>query len=171
MKKYFKEAVIVGIAIIGLQLLNSKGGLTSVQLNQPTADREPSGKSGLRLNDGRVGIEVTPGKILVASERAKGCTTEVSCLRQEGWRFHAPRPKSAQAAWGNYDRRTTWYFGYWAKDGGTEYSENTPAVRRQGKLVVIEGDGVNNSQYYRHGGSPGLLSFAEKNLCVSHCPN
>ncbi len=34
-------------------------------------------------------------------------------LYSQGWRFTMPRPKSAQAAWGNYDRRTTWWYGYW----------------------------------------------------------
>ena len=40
--------------------------------------------------------------------------TQTACeMLAQGWKYTMPVPKSAQAAWGNGDGRTTWYNGYW----------------------------------------------------------
>ncbi|NOY07481.1 MAG: hypothetical protein GXP33_01380 [Spirochaetes bacterium] len=67
-----------------------------------------------------------------------------------GWRYTMPRPKSAQARWGNYDGRTTWYNGYWYNEKTKLYSKKTP--HKIDSTYV--GDRQNNSRTWRNGGSP-----------------
>lgn len=56
-------------------------------------------------------------------------------MQEQGWEYNMPSPKSPQAAWGNYDGRTTWYVGYWENSKTGETS--TPIQsRRMGSLLV-----------------------------------
>jgi len=48
-------------------------------------------------------------------------------LTKDGWCFVPPRPKSAQAAPGNTDGRTTWWIGYWENTSISECSEAVPS--------------------------------------------
>lgn len=50
----------------------------------------------------------------------------------QGWRYSMPRPKSRQAAWGNFDRRTTWFYGYWYNIKTGECSKETPVRKEYG---------------------------------------
>lgn len=43
-----------------------------------------------------------------------------------------PKPKSSQAAWGNFDGRTTWYYGYWYNVETKAYSKETPTKKSNG---------------------------------------
>ena len=72
-------------------------------------------------------------------------------MYEQGWKYTMPEPKSAQATWGNYDRRTTWWRGYWYNKKTNKYSENTP---KKGENGYYYGDGQNNAGYWRNGGSP-----------------
>jgi len=69
----------------------------------------------------------------------------------QGWRYTMPEPKSAQAAWGNYDGRTTWFYGYWHNIKIEAVSSSTPILKSNGRFV---GDGQDQRNYYRNGGSP-----------------
>jgi hypothetical protein len=70
-------------------------------------------------------------------------------MKKQGWTYVMPEPKSAQAAWGNRDGRTTWWVGYWTNDKTGETSSAEP-VLKDGKYVG-DGHGV---RVWRRGGSP-----------------
>jgi hypothetical protein len=89
----------------------------------------------------RQGVDATPEQIAVAVE-----------MYNQGWRYTMPRPKSAQAAWGNSNGQTTWYNGYWKNEKTGAYSSGTPRKNEAGEYV---GDGRDQSGTWRRGGSPG----------------
>jgi|SRR5271170_766381 len=68
------------------------------------------------------------------------------------WKSHIPMPKSREAAWGNYDGRTTWWNGGWFNSGANQYSTAQPAIDADGN---ISGDGQ-DWRGWRTGGSPLL---------------
>jgi hypothetical protein len=74
-------------------------------------------------------------------------------LTAEGWCFFPPLPKSKQAAYGNYDRRTTWWHGYWINDNLKECSGKVPRYIEKQDIVVGDGEDcrVLRSRY-RNGG-------------------
>jgi hypothetical protein len=69
----------------------------------------------------------------------------------QGWRYTMPVPKSAKAAWGYYDGRTTWFYGYWYNIKTKDYSKEVPVKKANGYYY---GDGQNVQNYWRNGGSP-----------------
>lgn len=69
----------------------------------------------------------------------------------QGWRYTMPKPKSAQAAWGNSDGRTTWFYGYWYNNKTNVYSKETPVKKSNEDYF---GDDQNQRGYWRNGGSP-----------------
>lgn len=69
----------------------------------------------------------------------------------QGWRYTMPRPKSKQAAWGNRDGRTTWFYGYWYNVKTGECSKETPVRKENGNY---HGDYQDLRGYWRNGGSP-----------------
>ena len=71
-----------------------------------------------------------------------------SKLKSLGWEYTMPRPKSAQASWGNSDGRTTWWNGYWVNRKTNRYSLTTPSSSNEYK-----GDGIEN-RGWRRGGAP-----------------
>ena len=72
-------------------------------------------------------------------------------MYDQGWRYTMPRPKSAKAAWGNHDGRTTWYYGWWYNEKTGLYSSTTPVIKENGLFI---GDNQNRSGSWRNGGSP-----------------
>lgn len=82
-------------------------------------------------------------------------------MAEQAWRYTLPQPKSAQAMWGNYDGRTTWWYGYWKNIKTKQYSQDTPRKTRTGAYL---GDGQNLSGYYRKGGSPRNPTVVEEIL-------
>ena len=106
--------------------------IKSPAISQPTVS---ASQSDVKLRDG---IEPT------ASEKALAIG-----IKAAGWEYVMPRPKSAQASWGNGDGRTTWYNGYWHNATSRSYSAAQP-----GSADGFKGDGINN-QGWRRGGSPG----------------
>ena len=50
----------------------------------------------------------------------------------QGWRYTMPVPKSAKAAWGYHDGRTTWFYGYWYNTKTKDYSQETPIKKANG---------------------------------------
>ena len=85
-------------------------------------------------------------------------SNEAYSLASQGWRYVLPQPKSNQAAWGNSDGRTTWWYGYWENIETNEYSSKKPQFGQSGIWV---GDGQNQKGYYRRGGSPTYPSKVE----------
>lgn len=71
-------------------------------------------------------------------------------MYNQGWRYTMPEPKSAQAAWGNRDGRTTWWYGYWHNEKTGLYSHATPQKSSSG---IYLGDNQNNAGQWRNGGS------------------
>jgi hypothetical protein len=71
-------------------------------------------------------------------------------LKHAGWTYVMPMPKSAQAAWGNRDGRTTWYVGYWTNLKTRSTSSLQPIRDDKGQWV---GD-QKGIQAWRRGGSP-----------------
>jgi hypothetical protein len=83
-------------------------------------------------------------------------------MKRQGWTYIMPEPKSAQAAWGNRDGRTTWWVGYWTNEKNGETSSAEP-VLKNGKYVG-DGHGV---RVWRRGGSPSLPTKIEWLLSTS----
>jgi len=71
-------------------------------------------------------------------------------LHASGWRYTMPKPKNAEAKWGNYDQTTEWWYGYWCNEKTNQYSNTTP--------VLKDGRYIGDNQYYRAcwrtGGAP-----------------
>jgi len=70
-------------------------------------------------------------------------------LHEAGWRYVMPRPKSAKAAWGHGDKRTTWWIGYWKNAKTGVYSLNVP--RRVENQYIPHGSVTPG---WRRGGTP-----------------
>jgi len=87
----------------------------------------------------------------------KGITVKKYILKEavimyfQGWRYTMPQPKSNQACWGNYDGRTTWWYGYWYNVKTKKYSSSDLKKQLNGDY---KGDMQNMKGYYRRGGSP-----------------
>jgi hypothetical protein len=79
-------------------------------------------------------------------------------LYSQGWKFYMPRPKSAQAAWGNGDRRTTWWNGYWINEKTHALSKADPIKHSNG---IYYGDNQDLKDTWRNGGSPLLPTKIE----------
>ena len=89
---------------------------------------------------------------------------QAQVMKEQGWVYVMPRPKSAKARWGNPDGRTTWWLGYWRNSKTRDYSRTTPTLDDEGQYT---GDGVNDSGKWRRGGSPDPNSFTELQLLMS----
>ena len=74
-------------------------------------------------------------------------------MYQQGWRYTMPRPKSAQARWGNTDGRTTWWNGWWHNETTGQYSRTTP---REGDSGLFLGDNQRVANTWSNGGSPPM---------------
>ena len=72
-------------------------------------------------------------------------------LKVAGWSYIMPEPKSAGAAWGNPDRRTTWWVGYWMNKKTKDTSLDQPK-KGDGVRWAHDGKGL---RAWRQGGSPG----------------
>lgn len=72
-------------------------------------------------------------------------------MHLQGWRYTMPRPKSAQAAWGNSDGRTTWWAGWWHNSATGSYSSTTPKKGSNGQYY---GDAQDRHGGWTNGGSP-----------------
>ena len=83
---------------------------------------------------------------------------EAYLLAIQGWRYTLPQPKSRQAAWGNSDGRTTWWYGYWENIDTNAYSSKKPKLGQSGIFIA---DGQKLKGYYRNGGSPSYPTKIE----------
>ena len=84
--------------------------------------------------------------------RASDSEIKTACeMLADGWKYTMPRPKSAKAAWGISDGRTTWWNGYWYNEKTQFYSTTTPIKKNSGLYL---GDNQNDSNTWRNGGSP-----------------
>jgi hypothetical protein len=88
----------------------------------------------------RQGVDATPNQIAIAID-----------MYNQGWRYIMPTPRSAQAKWGNTDRRTKWNEGGWQNEDTGAFSYSTPRRDTEGKYI---GDGKNTIKSERQG-SPG----------------
>ena len=78
-------------------------------------------------------------------------------IKRAGWTYVMPRPKNAQARWGNGDGRTTWWVGYWTNERDQMTSSIQPQKGMRGHFI---GDGK-GLRHWRQGGSPGAPSKIE----------
>ncbi|MDD5265061.1 MAG: DUF3157 family protein [Candidatus Bipolaricaulis sp.] len=90
-------------------------------------------------------------------------TTAVEMYLQ-GWRYAMPLPKSAHAAWGNTDGRTTWFYGYWCNILTNQVSKTQPQKKENG---LYYGDGQDLRNMWRNGGSPAYPTKLEWLLSAS----
>jgi hypothetical protein len=72
----------------------------------------------------RQGVDATPEQIAMAVE-----------MYNQGWRYTMPTPKSAQAEWGNTDRKTRWNEGGWRNEKTGAYSYGTPKKDNTGRYT------------------------------------
>jgi len=86
-------------------------------------------------------------------EANKAQVEQATELYNQGWRYVLPSPKSEQAEWGNYSRRTTWYEGGWRNKKTNSYSYDVPQKNNNGKYIR---DGDNRLGTWRRGGAPRL---------------
>lgn len=77
-------------------------------------------------------------------------------MKRQGWTYNMPEPKSAKAAWGVRDGRTTWWVGYWMNSKTNETSSVEPTI--QGGKYAGDGQG---GRSWRRGGSPSAPSKLE----------
>ena len=146
-------------------------GLLSFAVSAQTIAVTPSGDTVYLYNDGSYQKKERPkedvrlksaveslGKKHAASSRE---VEEAFSLASQGWRYTLPRPKSPQAAWGNGDGRTTWWYGYWKNSQTGKYSSTKPKPTKAGAWV---GDDQNLAGYYRRGGSPTFPTKVERIL-------
>lgn len=92
---------------------------------------------------------------LRAGVNASAQETELATkIKAAGWEYSMPSPKSAQAAWGNSDGRTTWWVGYWKNSNGR--SSRTQPKESDG----FKGD-AQGGPAWRRGGSRGRPSMIE----------
>jgi hypothetical protein len=70
-------------------------------------------------------------------------------MQKAGWVYTMPEPKSAKAAWGVTDGRTTWWVGHWDNSITVQTSAETP--KKTGSKWVGDNQG---SQGWRRGGCP-----------------
>ena len=103
-----------------------------------SADVEPDSPATLR-----------PGRTVSAADQEMA--TE---LATRGWTYVMPRPKSAKAAWGNPDGRTTWWVGYWRNERTRQTSIRQPAAEDE-----YTGDG--EAPGWRRGGTPSRPTNVE----------
>jgi uncharacterized protein YegP (UPF0339 family) len=77
-------------------------------------------------------------------------------LVRNGWEYIMPEPKSAKAAWGIIDRRTTWFYGYWENNRTERVSIRQPKEEDNllGDGALVEGSGIENGRPWRGGGAP-----------------
>ena len=106
--------------------------------------------------DGGLSIEEIVQKnkdFLRSGVQASASEVSTACVMYEqGWTYTMPRPKSAQARWGNSDGRTTWYNGWWHNSKSGLYSDSTPRKSSSGLYL---GDNQNSARTWSRGGSPG----------------
>jgi hypothetical protein len=108
-------------------------------------------------NELRRNVKASEGEINVACE-----------MLNDGWAYTMPQPKSAKAAWGVSDRRTTWWNGYWYNKSTKQYSDTTPIKSKSGLYL---GDNQNSSGTWRNGGSPAKPDVYMYLLSESGGPN
>jgi hypothetical protein len=95
----------------------------------------------------RQDVDATPEQIAVAVD-----------MYNQGWRYTMPTPRTAQASWGNTDRRTLWNNGGWKNEKTGVYSYGTPKKDTTGQYT---GDGQNTigSEIRGSPGRPDVYMF------------
>lgn len=88
----------------------------------------------------RQNINATDQEIITACE-----------MRQQGWIYIMPAPKSDEAAWFNFDADAEWYNGWWSNFHTQKYSKTTPILQPNGRY---EGDDIDLSNTFSKGKSP-----------------
>ncbi len=102
------------------------------------------GTSGLSENQ-------IPAFLRKGIQAEKATITAAIEMYSQGWRYTMPQPKSRQAAWGNGDGRTTWWYGYWMNTKTKAVSKTDP-VRRDNGLYYGDAQDLRNT--WRNGGTP-----------------
>ncbi len=75
-------------------------------------------------------------------------------------------PKSKQATFGNYDRRTTWWHGYWVNETLKECSGEVPRYIEKYDAIIGDGKDCDVLQNrYRNGGYIPLIGLEAECMC------
>lgn len=144
---------------------------TGVFAASPSVAVTPSGDTVLLYSDGtyhtKAQVRDDPRLKNLTNQIGKKYSASTSEVKEAyslalgGWRYSLPQPKSAQAAWGNSDGRTTWWYGYWKNTETGGFSSTKPILSKSGIWV---GDGQDMAGYYRRGGSPPYPTKLERIL-------
>ncbi len=76
-------------------------------------------------------------------------------LKTAGWHYEMPQPKSKTAKWGNFNKGTTWFPGYWLNATTNKTSATQPTASDN-----FKGDGLPKPAWVK-GGSPSEPSWVE----------
>ena len=76
-------------------------------------------------------------------------------LKTAGWHYEMPQPKSKTAKWGNFNKGTTWFPGYWLNATTNKTSATQPVASDN-----FKGDGLPKPAWVK-GGSPSEPSWVE----------
>jgi len=156
----YRFGFLVGMFYLGMLLSNADAQAIAIT---------PAGDTVYLHNDGSYQKKARPqkedvrlksnikslGKKYSASNRE---LEESFSLAVQGWRYTLPQPKSSQAAWGNNDGRTTWWYGYWKNSLTGKHSSTKPSLSKAGVWI---GNDQNMAGYYRRGGSPAYPNKVE----------
>lgn len=150
----FYLALLLPAAVAQTIAITTAGDTVYLHNDGSYQKKEAPKKENTRLKSNTENL----GKKYSASSRE---VEEAYSLAAQGWRYNLPQPKSPQAAWGNSDGRTTWWYGYWKNSQTGKHSSTKPKLSKTG---IWAGDDQNLAGYYRRGGSPAYPSRVERIL-------
>lgn len=123
----------------------------------PSSSAGTDSPPGLALGS-ESSVAPEPDSVIPLRSGVEAAASEVATARalvSRDWGYVMPRPKSAQARWGNGDGRTTWWNGYWVNRRTRTHSARQPNARDD-----YAGDGAAASGW-RRGGAPRRPSVVE----------
>ncbi|MSR41077.1 MAG: hypothetical protein EXS10_04160 [Phycisphaerales bacterium] len=83
-------------------------------------------------------------------------------LKNAGWSYELPQPKSKTAKWGNFNKVSTWWPGYWVNAKTSATSATQPV-----ESDAFKGDGLPKPAW-KNGGSPKEPSWIEWLCSTGH---
>lgn len=113
---------------------------------------------GLRSDARSPTIEEVERHAKPDGEPSRADRTLAAALREAGWRYQLPYPKSKTAQWSNRGGNSTWWPGYWTneKSGATSRAAPSEKNRMQG-----DGKAAPAKDDYTKTGAPGPVSWVE----------
>ena len=132
------------------------------------ADSAAGEKSAPRKPFLRSDAEAPSAADLEAHAKPKGAPPQAdealaAKLREAGWEFVLPMPKSKTAAWSKKGGNSTWWPGYWWNGTTGATSRTAPAAADKSASPKFEGDGkpAPGKDEFTKSGAPGPVSWLE----------